>query len=86
LKNCDNFCNGPYLEKKKQTLKQLFSKNYKKLNNKEINEKMNNIDKSKIISDCKQMYCNPKCSYIRKNLPDRYICPICKDQSEKAKN
>jgi hypothetical protein len=50
-----------------------------------MNEKMNNINKSKIISDCKQMYCNPKCSYIRKNLPDRYICPICKEQSEKAK-
>ena len=30
LKNCDKFCNGTYLEKKKQTLKQFFSKNYYK--------------------------------------------------------
>jgi hypothetical protein len=85
LRKCDKFCNGTYLEKKKQTLKNFFSKNYyKKLNKKEMNEKMNNIDKSKIISDCKQMYCNPKCSHIRKNLPERYTC--CKGQSEKAKN
>jgi hypothetical protein len=38
-----------------------------------MNEKMNNINKSKIISDCKQMYCNPKCSYIRKFTRQVYM-------------
>ena len=82
LNKCDHFCNNYYFEKKKQTIKQKYKQN--NISGKEINKIMMNIDKAKIVQDCKQNYCNPSCSHIRKRLPKRHVCPKCKKQFIKA--
>jgi hypothetical protein len=83
LNKCDHFCNNYYFEKRKQTIKQYYKK--QNISDKEINKKMINIDRDKIIQDCKQNYCNPSCTRFRKRLPKRYVCPACKKQFIKAK-
>jgi len=75
LQKCDTFCSTYYLDKKKKWITNQYKKNY---TSKQVDKLIKNWDKTQIIRDCKNVFCNPKCPNRRKHLRTRYSCPICK--------
>ena len=79
MNKCNGFCSKYYLKKRKESLKNLYKEDPSLRlgkTNKEIDKYIKDMEPM-IISDCKQVYCNPNCPNIRKHLRYNYACPIC---------
>ena len=67
---CSNeFCKD-YLSKKREESRKRF---YNDLPKEEQDKMLDKMDTKNILFTCNRIYCNPYCSYIRKNLPERYF-------------
>ena len=86
---CNNMCATTYLENKKMVSKNAYKTNpfLQKLNktDREIEKQIDN-NRTQHITDCQNIYCNPKCkTYFGLNEKLRYVCPACQKRVLNAK-
>jgi hypothetical protein len=85
MNKCNNMCSTTYMTNLKSQTVDDFNKNpfLKGLNksNVEIEANIEN-DRAQHLSDCKSIFCNPKCG---RNERIRYMCPLCEKSENRVK-
>uniref|UniRef100_A0A6C0D8X2 Uncharacterized protein n=1 Tax=viral metagenome TaxID=1070528 RepID=A0A6C0D8X2_9ZZZZ len=88
LIKCNSFCNNKYFDMYSKNMGKDYKTNpyLKELNktDKEIQEIIAS-KKEGAISDCKRVYCNPKCEGYGSGNKARYVCPVCEKKFKKVK-
>jgi hypothetical protein len=89
INKCNNMCNTVYMKKlKAKTVKDFNKYSLLKKQNKSKSEIEETIEKNREnhVTDCKNTFCNPKCSnYFNRKEKIRYFCPLCKKSEERVK-
>jgi len=89
INKCNNMCNTIYMKKlKAKTVKDFNKYSLLKKQNKSKSEIEETIEKNREthVTDCKNTFCNPKCSnYFNRKEKIRYFCPLCKKNEDKVK-
>lgn len=89
MNKCNTMCKTVYMKKLKANTVKDFNKNsFLKNLNKSKSEIEETIEKNREnhVTDCKNTFCNPKCSnYFNRTEKIRYFCPLCKKSEERVK-
>jgi len=85
LTKCNSMCSSVYLEKRKKSFIKTMKTNPYWMKIKSTDQQRDDHFRAKIpdfIGECKNTYCNPKCSG---STTLRYVCPACVKYDAKAK-
>lgn len=89
MNKCTTMCNTVYMKKlKANTVKDFNKYSLLKKQNKSKSEIEETIEKNREnhVTDCKNTFCNPKCSnYFNRKEKIRYFCPLCKKSEDRVK-
>ena len=89
MNKCNNMCNTIYITNLKAKTVEDFNQNsFLKTQNKSKSEIEETIEKNREnhVTDCKNTFCNPKCSnYFNRKEKIRYFCPLCKKSEDRVK-
>jgi len=89
MTKCNTMCNTVYMKKlKANTVKDFNKYSLLKKQNKSKSEIEETIEQNREnhVTDCKNTFCNPKCSnYFNRKEKIRYFCPLCKKSEDRVK-